>query len=113
MNPELCIHMINFFAEELRKTEERIKNRSQLDVKQYIGYIILLLIDTFGYDENEPDKLRFTPSRKDFARFAGITYETTIRALLHLQNEKLFKLKEKEICIVNEANLRKYVEVNN
>lgn len=110
-NSELCNHIINFLAEELRKTEERIKNRSQLDVKQYIGYIIIILIDTFGYDPNEPDKLSFTPSRRDFAHFAGLTYETTIRALLYLQNENLFKLKEKEICYICEKDLRKFVEV--
>ncbi len=111
MNAELSMFLINYFVEEVRKIDARIKYRTQLDIKQYIGYIILLLIDTFGYDDVIPNKLSFTPSRRDFARFAGNTYETIIRVLLYLQKEKYFKLKEKEIYITNEIGLRKFVEI--
>ena len=107
-NPNLSLFIIDFMAEELRNSEEQIKNMIQLEVKQRIACIILSLIDSFGYDSKEKNKLSYTLSRKDFASIAGTTYETVIRSLVFLQDKKLIKLLGKEISITNDKLLKAF-----
>ncbi|OFY86806.1 MAG: hypothetical protein A3F72_21200 [Bacteroidetes bacterium RIFCSPLOWO2_12_FULL_35_15] len=108
-NPSLSFYMIEFFAEDLRQSEERMKNLMYSDVKNRIAKVLLTLIDSFGYDEKELNKLSYSLSRKDFASMAGVTYETVIRTLKDFQDKKFIKLEGKEIFIINLNSLRDFV----
>lgn len=112
-NPSFSLFIIDFMAEELRRLEERMKNMVQLEVKERIACIILTLIDSFGYDINEPGKLSYSLSRKDFSSIAGTTYETVVRSLIHLHKMKLIRLDGKEIYIPNEKKLKEFVFLGN
>ncbi|MCK6649843.1 MAG: Crp/Fnr family transcriptional regulator [Bacteroidia bacterium] len=105
-NPDLSMFLINFLAVEMRDSEDRMINLIQLDVKERIACILITLSESFGFDEKEPTKLSYTLSRKDFASFAGTTYETVIRTLISLQKSKLIKLAGKEIHILNLPGLK-------
>lgn len=107
-NPSLSFYLIEFFAEDLRQSEERMKNLMYSDVKNRIAKVLLTLIDSFGYDEKELNKLSYSLSRKDFASMAGVTYETVIRTLKEFQEKKFIKLEGKEIFIINHNNLRDF-----
>lgn len=109
-NPELGLFMINFLADEIRDTEDRLVNLIQLEVRERIASILLTLIELFGFDDNEPTKLSYTLSRTDFASFAGTTYESVIRALFVLQKAKLIKLSGKNILITDVAGLKRMVQ---
>lgn len=108
-NPSLSFYLIEFFAEDLRQSEERMKNLMYSDVKNRIAKVLLTLIDSFGYDEKEVNKLSYSLSRKDFASMAGVTYETVIRTLKDFQDKKFIKLEGKEIFIINLNSLRDFV----
>lgn len=105
-NPELSIYLVRFLVEELKESEERVKNMMRVDVKRRIAGILLNLVDSFGYDNDKKGKLRYTLSRKDFASMAGTTYETVIRTLVYLQQKKLIKLEGKLIYIKNITGLK-------
>jgi CRP/FNR family transcriptional regulator len=105
-NPDLCLYLINFLAEEIRETENRLVNLLQLEVKERMASIIVTLAESFGFDENEPTKLSYTLSRKDFASISGATYETVIRTLFKLQTSKLISLIGKDIHITNLGGLK-------
>ncbi len=105
-NPALSLFMIEFMAEELRNSEEQMKNMVQLEVKERIASILVTLINSFGYDSKESTKLSFTLSRKDIASIAGTTYETVIRTLAYLDKKKLIELVGKDIHIKNEKELK-------
>lgn len=109
-NPELSLYLINFLAEEIRDSEERLINLIQLEVKERMACVLIALAESFGFNQESPTKLAYTLSRTDFASFVGTTYETIIRTLFSLQKSKLIKLEGKEIHILNLNGLKKMLE---
>lgn len=105
-NPEMAVYLINFMSDELRESEERMKNLLIYDPKVRIAVILVKLIDSFGYNPIAKSKLAFTLSRRDIANMAGTTYETVIRTLSLLKDIGLIGFDGKEIEIVNEKKLK-------
>ncbi|MCO6499244.1 MAG: Crp/Fnr family transcriptional regulator [Vicingus serpentipes] len=97
-NAEFTYHLMMFFAEELRKSEEKMK---QLPVKVRVARAIVMNYKCFGFDENEKNKLSFTLSRTDYASKAGTTYETVIRVLADLNKSGIIQIKGKSIYILD------------
>ena len=110
-NPEFAIYIIEFLANELKDTEERMKSMIHNDVVVRIGMIICMLIDAFGFDAKIPKKLYYTLSRTDMANFAGTTYESVIRNLAKLEEMKIIKLDKKVIHVLKEKELRRLVNI--
>lgn len=107
-NPDFSIYLINFFAEQLRQSENRMKSLMLSDVKHKIAEILIILIDSFGFDAKETNMLSYCLSRKDFAAMAGITYETTVRTLAYFQRKKIIKIEGKSIRVINIIGLKKH-----
>lgn len=105
-NPELSVYLIKFMSDELRESEDRMKNLLISDPKKRVALILIKLIDDFGYDKNDKHKLAFTLSRNEMANIAGLTYETIIRTLSYFEEHKLISLIGKEIAIEDETKLR-------
>lgn len=105
-NPLLSIYLINFLSDELLDTEKRMKNLLILDPKKRLAIVLLKLIDCFGYAQKGSTLLAFTISRADIANIMGTTYETVIRALASLEDQKVIILDGKKIAIKNETALR-------
>ena len=99
--------MLDFISKELFDSEERMKSMIHNEVIVRMADIICMLVNAFGYDRNEKQKLNYTLSRKDFANIAGTTYETVIRTLVQLQKMKLIELDGKSIIVKRESDLRK------
>jgi len=95
-NTEFTYQLMMFFAEELRRSEEKIL---QLPVKNRVAKAIWMNQKVFGFDKDEPNKLSFTLSRKDFASKSLTTYESVIRVLSDLNKEKVIKIVGKSIYI--------------
>ncbi len=97
-NPEFGFYMMMFFAEELRTSEKLAK---QLPVKNFIAYVVHANYKVFGFDQDSSTKLSFSLSRKDIANMAGISCESAVRALLSLSADKIIRLDNKEIHILD------------
>jgi len=87
-NAEFTYQLMMFFAEELRRSEEKILN---IPVKNRVSNAILMNYKVFGSDTKDPSKISYTLSRKDFASKARTTYETVIRVITLLNNEGIIK----------------------
>lgn len=107
-NHKLTYHMMLFFAEELRTSEENMRNLSLLSVKQRVSCALMLNAQVFGM--NEEGILSFTLSRKDIANLAATTYETVIRSLKELANENIIQLNGKNIQILQQEKLKAYYQ---
>jgi len=101
------LFLVEFIARDLRETEERMKSIIHNDVIIRIAMIIVLLIDSYGYEETPKNQLQFTLPRADMANMAGTSYESVIRTLAKLEDLKLIRLEKKNILILKEAALRK------
>jgi CRP/FNR family transcriptional regulator, polysaccharide utilization system transcription regulator len=105
-NPDFSYHLMMFFAEELRKSEARIKH---YPVRNLVALALYENYNAYGFEANSK-KLSFTLSRKDIASKAGTTYESVIRNLADLNQEKIIKIDGKAIHILNLTKLKSLAE---
>jgi CRP-like cAMP-binding protein len=104
-NAGLSFHFMLFFAEELRRSEQQVRNILNMSVQQRVAKAILATLQCFGFDKDDKSLLAFTPSRQDLADYAGTTYESTIRSIGELQKRKLIKTIGREIRILDRKKL--------
>ncbi len=105
-NPEMALYLVNFFADQLKKSETRSKLQAVMSAFEKVAHALLIVVDSFGFDKQDNTLLSFTPSRKDLASLAGTTYETIIRNLAELEKMNIIKLEAKSIRIVNLLKLK-------
>jgi len=109
-NAGFCFHFMLFMAEELRRSEEQVKNLMNMTVIHRVAKALRATADCFGFDPDDKTLLAFTPSRQDIADYAGTTYESTIRAISELQKMKLIKTVGREIRVLDRKKLEKLVK---
>ncbi len=100
-NSELAFHMPMFYADELKASEKRMKMLASMNAKEKIAVSIMNIVNAFGFNTNDTNRLSFTPTRKDIASIAGTTYETVIRVLGDLEKSKIILLEGKTIRVLN------------
>jgi CRP-like cAMP-binding protein len=103
VNHDLTLNLLNFFAEELRESEKRMRNMAHMSVKGRLAYALLLLKTKFGLTAE--GNLAILLSRQDLASYVGATYETVFRTLGELANENIISLSGKDIRILDEKTL--------
>jgi CRP-like cAMP-binding protein len=103
VNPELTLSLLDFFAQELKESEKRMRNMAHMSVKGRLAYALLLLKDKFGVTDN--NELNISISRQDIASYVGATYETVFRTLGELANEHIISLSGKNISLLDEKTL--------
>jgi CRP-like cAMP-binding protein len=108
MNPELTFKLMMFYSHELQTAEHRMSNLVHMDMKGRIADCLLILKNQFGLDAN--GNINIIISRQDLASFAGTSYESIFRVMNELVKDKIIKVKEKNIKILNEPTLQDYTE---
>ena len=107
VNPPLIQDLLNFMAEELQLSEQRMRDLVHMPVKGRIVQALLSLQEKFGVSET--GALNIELSRQDFSSYIGTTYETTFRMLNELAAETIIGLNKKEILIPDLDRLRSYL----
>lgn len=105
INPKFTYNLMMFFAEELRKSEAKIKH---YPVKILVARALLENYRAFGFKSDNSKELCYTLSRKDLASKAGTTYETVVRSLAEFNKLKMIKIDGKSIHILELEKLRDY-----
>lgn len=103
-NALFSYHLMMFFAEELRKSEAKIKH---YPVKNLVARALLDNYRAFGFENENSQKLAYTLSRKDIASKAGTTYETVVRSLATFNKAGIIKIDGKAIHILDMKALHK------
>ena len=102
-NNGLTYDLMLFYANELNRSEAKVKSLSQMTVRERVIDALLYMNRKFGHHKGF---LRLLLSRKEYADFAGTTEEQVIRVFSALKNEKLITAKGRKIGI-NDTNLLK------
>jgi CRP-like cAMP-binding protein len=106
-NPKLALELLNFYADELRRAENKLRSLSQMTVKQKVAEAILTLGEVYGLEKNNTTQyLSVQLSRQEYADITGASIEEVIRTLSQLKNEKLITLEGKRIGILNQTKLQ-------
>jgi CRP/FNR family transcriptional regulator len=106
VNRALILDLLNFFAQELKNSEQKMRDLMHMPVKGRIAHALLSLKEKFGLSET--GALNIELSRQDFSSYIGTTYETTFRMLSELTDENIVQLNKKEIKILDQDRLKLY-----
>jgi CRP/FNR family transcriptional regulator len=98
-NPRLTYKIMHFYAAELQRTEQRMRDMVHMEVKGRIAGALL-----------EIEALPFDITRQDIASYAGTTYETVFKFLTELTSAKIISTAGKNIRIDDPGRLKKYIQ---
>lgn len=108
--PKFAYDMMLFYANELNKSENKVKSISQMTVRERVIDTLLYIHRKFG---NLRGYINLPLSRKEYADYAGTTEEQVIRIFSALKKEGLITAKGKKISIVNVSNLKNEISEHN
>jgi CRP/FNR family transcriptional regulator len=97
-NPNLTYQLMHFYAAELQRTEQRMRDMVHMEVKGRVAGALL-----------EIAELPLTITRQDIASYAGTTYETVFKFFTELTKGKIISTSGKNIRINDPARLKKYI----
>ncbi|WP_445736640.1 Crp/Fnr family transcriptional regulator [Mariniflexile sp.] len=109
-NSKFAYDFMLFYANELNRSESKVKSISQMTVRERIIDTILYLNRKFG---NTNGFLNLPLSRKEYADYAGTAEEQVIRVFSALKKEKLISAKGKKIGITNIQLLKNEISEHN
>ncbi len=105
-NGTLAVELVNFYADELRRTEHKLRSLSQLTVRQKIAEAILTLGEIYGIvKKNDIEIIKVQLSRQEYADITGASLEEVIRTISQLRKEKFIYIEGKSIGIINRNKL--------
>ena len=108
--PKVTFDFMHFYAEELNRSETKVKTMSQMTVREKVIDMLLYLYRKFG---GENGVIGIELSRKELADYAGTTDEQVIRILSALKKEDLIYTKSKLIKITDIPKLKKEISEHN
>ncbi len=108
--PNFTYDMMLFYANELNKSENKVKSISQMTVRERVVDTLLYINRKFG---NLNGYLNLPLSRKEYADYAGTSEEQVIRVFSALKKENLITAKGKKIGIKDTDLLKKEISEHN
>jgi CRP-like cAMP-binding protein len=109
-NPKFGYDMMLFYANELNRSESKVKTISQMTVRERVIDTLLYINRKFG---NLRGFLNLPLSRKEYADYAGTTEEQVIRIFSTLKKEGLITAQGKKIGITNVQTLKNEISEHN
>jgi len=106
----LTYNMMLFYANELNKSEAKVKSLSQMTVREKVIDTLLYISRKFGFKNGFID---LPLSRKEYADCAGTTEEQVIRVFSALKKEGLIIAKGKKIGIPKVHLLKEEISEHN
>ncbi len=103
VNPSLAYNFILFLTNELKESEQRMRNLAHMPVKGRAAQAFITLKDQFGL--NDAGYINIELTRQDLASFTGTAYETLFRVINDLIENKIIAINGKSISILNEEKL--------
>jgi CRP-like cAMP-binding protein len=108
VNHKFTNALMRFFADELQKSEKRMRNLVHMPVKERIALAMLNLKKMFGVDAAGAINIELT--RQDLSSYAAVSYETWFKVTQDFIQENLIAVNGKSITLQNEAALQKLVD---
>ncbi|UXP33290.1 Crp/Fnr family transcriptional regulator [Reichenbachiella agarivorans] len=108
--PNLTYDFMMFYAEELNRSETKVRKFAQMTVREKVIDAFLYIFRKFGQTN---DYLNIQLSRKEIADFAGTTDEQVIRVISSLKKENLLRASGKRLGIVDVPRLKKEISEHN
>jgi CRP-like cAMP-binding protein len=109
-NGELVFELLNFYADELRRAEYKLRSLSQMSARQKLAEVLLTINEIFDSEIFEGvEYLGLQLPRQDYADMTGSSLEEVIRTLSAFNKEGLIALVGKRIRILKPDALREMI----
>jgi len=109
--PKLTYELMLFYADELNRSETKVKTLAQMTVREKVIDTLLFIQRKFGV--NHKGAINIQLSRKEIADYSGTTVEQVIRTISALKREKLLCSMGKMIKINNFDVLKREISEHN
>ncbi|MBP1839797.1 Crp/Fnr family transcriptional regulator [Formosa algae] len=109
-NPRFSYDMMLFYANELNRSEAKVKSLSQMTVRERVADMLLYINRKFGSTNGF---LNLPLSRKEYADYTGTSDEQIIRIFSALKKEKLIIASGKKIGIYDIDGLKNEISAHN
>ncbi|MFK5854901.1 MAG: Crp/Fnr family transcriptional regulator [Bacteroidota bacterium] len=105
-NTDLSFYMMMFFADELLRSEQKLRIHGLKTSKEKVAAALIMVIDAFGFKDESSKKIDLGMSLRELANFATISFPTLSRVLDIFLQENIIGYTENEICTLDETTLR-------
>jgi CRP/FNR family transcriptional regulator len=103
-NPSFCYSMMQLYAAELQKAEQRIHDLAVQPVRTRVADALFSIRESFGADSD--GFIRIPITRLDIASYAGTTYEAVFRLMSEWSKAGAITTTGKKFKINNEYLLK-------
>ena len=108
-NSKFSLEIMKMACHELGEAGRLITNLAQKTVRERLAEVLLLLMTTFGVDEE--GNLDVSLTREEIANMVGTATESVIRLLSEFKEDEYILLKGRKIKILNKPALAKVGQV--
>lgn len=108
-NSKFSLEVMKMACHELGEAGRLITNLAQKTVRERLAEVLLLLVSTFGLDEDGNIDVSLT--REEIANMVGTATESVIRLLSEFKDDEYIFLKGRKIKILNKPALAKVGQV--
>jgi CRP-like cAMP-binding protein len=108
-NPKFTYGLMYFYADELRRTEKRLKYVSQMTVMEKVAEALTYMIDAFKMQDDRKG-IKVILNRKEIASLVGTNAEQVSRILAEFRSEGIVDFDKRIILILNKNKLQHIVE---
>ncbi|MDE6175775.1 MAG: Crp/Fnr family transcriptional regulator [Duncaniella sp.] len=106
-NNRLAMFFIHELSRNLGNSDTKIVNLTQKHIRGRLAEALIVLLDTYGYEEDDNMTLKIYMAREDLANLSNMTTSNAIRTLSNFVSEKIIVVDGRKIKILNEPLLRK------
>lgn len=105
--PNLTFALMMYYSKELRKSEAKIKNQAQMNVREKVADALLCSDNVFNESKSYPSDVQL--NRKDLADLAGINTEQLSRVLSEFRKEEVISVLKNKILLNNSSYLKEII----
>ena len=105
-NNRLAMFFIHELSRNLGNSDTKIVNLTQKHIRGRLAEALIVLLDTYGYEEDNNMTLKIYMAREDLANLSNMTTSNAIRTLSNFVTEKIIVVDGRKIKILNEPMLR-------
>ncbi len=108
LHPEYLIDLLHIFIDRLNYTESRLGGFVLTDTTARVAFFLSDCATRFGEEKNNKIELPLELTHQRIAEFVGSFRETVTLSIQKLEKEKILKIENKKMTILNIAELRKH-----
>ena len=105
-NIDLSYFMMMFFADELMRSEQKLRLHILKSDKEKVASSLCMILDAFGYADGVENKIDSALKLSELSNFSETSKTALVKVLKHLSDSKIIDWSDNEIYILNEPALR-------